>query len=108
MMMMCNASATIEMYTLSLHDALPIFYSTWLKIGTTSLVLQALLNGAPPDRVPRVSDPIQTLKTISRDRTWKWLCRDAQGYKRSEEHTSELQSQSKLVCRLLLAKKKNA
>jgi len=41
------------------------------------------LNGAPPDRVPRVADPIQTLKTISRDTSWKWLCRDAQGYKTS-------------------------
>src|SRR5204863_10098932 len=40
-------------------------YSTWLKIGTTSLVLQALLNGAPLDRVPRLADPIQTLKAIS-------------------------------------------
>ena len=62
-------------------DANLSLYSTWLKIGTTSLVLQALLNGAPPDRVPRIADPIQTLKTISRDVTWKWMCRDTQGYK---------------------------
>jgi len=56
-------------------------YATWLKVGTTSLVLQALLNGAPLDKVPRVSDPIQTIKTLSRDKTWKWLCRDLNGYK---------------------------
>jgi proteasome accessory factor A len=62
-------------------DANMSLYSTWLKIGTTSLVLQALLNGAPPERVPRVADPIQTIKTISRDKTWKWLCRDTGGYK---------------------------
>jgi proteasome accessory factor A len=64
-------------------DANLSLYSTWLKIGTTSLVLQALLNGAPLDRVPRLADPIQTLKAISRDSTWKWLCRDTQGYKTS-------------------------
>jgi len=64
-------------------DANMSLYSTWLKIGTTALVLQALLNGAPVERVPRVADPIQTLKTISRDRSWKWLCRDVNGYKTS-------------------------
>jgi proteasome accessory factor A len=64
-------------------DANLSLYSTWLKIGTTSLVLQALLNGAPPERVPRLADPIQTLKTLSRDITWKWMCRDTQGYKTS-------------------------
>src|SRR5262249_7690102 len=64
-------------------DANLSLYATWLKIGTTSLVLQALLNGAPLDRVPRLADPIQTLKTISRDATWKWLCRDVQGFKTS-------------------------
>jgi proteasome accessory factor A len=58
-------------------------YSTWLKVGTTSLVLQALLNGAPPDKVPRVADPVQTIKVISRDKSWKWLCRDLNGYKTS-------------------------
>src|SRR2546427_6098652 len=35
-----------------------------------------------------------------------WLCRSNSTYSRSEEHTSELQSQSNLVCRLLLEKKK--
>jgi proteasome accessory factor A len=49
-------------------------YSTFLKIGTTALVLQALLNGAPLDRVPVLSDPLLALKSISRDRTWKWRC----------------------------------
>jgi proteasome accessory factor A len=62
-------------------DANLSLYASWLKIGITSLVLQALLNGAPADRVPRVADPVQTLKTLSRDRTWKWQCRDAAGHK---------------------------
>ena len=64
-------------------DANLSLYATWLKIGTTALVLQALLNGAPADRVPRVADPIQTIKTLSRDKTWKWLCRDLDGCKTS-------------------------
>src|SRR2546430_17743333 len=67
-----NDTATTEIYTLSLHDALPI--STPLRRSE--------------ERVPHRVD--------QRDG-----CRD-----RSEEHTSELQSQSNLVCRLLLEKKK--
>jgi proteasome accessory factor A len=54
-------------------------YSMFLKIGTTSLVLQALLNGAPLDRVPTVADPLRTLKQVSRDMTWKWICHDTNG-----------------------------
>src|SRR2546430_9021704 len=69
-----NDTATTEIYTLSLHDALPICH-----------VLQA--NQAAPRRVV--------------------LCELAEFLQgRSEEHTSELQSQSNLVCRLLLEKKK--
>jgi proteasome accessory factor A len=56
-------------------------YSNYLKIGTTSLVLQALLNGAPLDQVPQISEPLQTLKSISRDTAWKWYCRDLSGTK---------------------------
>jgi proteasome accessory factor A len=57
-----------------LGDSNLSLYSTYLKIGTTSLVLQALLNGAPLDRLPRLADPLHALKSISRDRTWKWNC----------------------------------
>src|SRR2546430_7404661 len=73
-----NDTATTEIYTLSLHDALPI------------------LNFPTPgsEGVPHV---IQ-----SRISHAKVICSGA----RSEEHTSELQSQSNLVCRLLLEKKK--
>src|SRR5436189_1571711 len=56
-------------------------FSNYMKIGTTSLVLQALLNGAPLDRVPRVADPLHALKSISRDHTWRWLCRELSGTK---------------------------
>lgn len=56
-------------------------YAIYLKIGTTSLVLQALLNGAPLERVPMLADPLQTLKAISRDSTWKWHCLDSSGHR---------------------------
>jgi len=56
-------------------------FSNYLKIGTTSLVLQALLNGAPLERVPRVADPLHSLKAVSRDHTWRWICRDISGTK---------------------------
>src|SRR2546430_7482159 len=68
-----NDTATTEIYTLSLHDALPILsgrlFRTMALAGAASC--PATLSGS-----------------------------------RSEEHTSELQSQSNLVCRLLLEKKK--
>src|SRR5437879_13579109 len=66
--------ATTEIYTLSLHDALPIFES--------EEVARAFL--------------------VSQETMWQRLGRA----KRSEEHTSELQSPMYLVCRLLLEKKK--
>src|SRR2546430_17571603 len=75
-----NDTATTEIYTLSLHDALPISSSTIF-----------------PRRTPCTSpNPSE-----ARARPTAWPCGP-----RSEEHTSELQSQSNLVCRLLLEKKK--
>src|SRR5207248_10796775 len=76
---------TTEIYTLSLHDALPIS-------------VPRRFAGRPPPlrrRGPRTSR--------SSRRSW---CRDAFRSQRSEEHTSELQSPYDLVCRLLLEKKK--
>src|SRR2546430_5404078 len=73
-----NDTATTEIYTLSLHDALPIFRD---------------------DRAP--TRPQGILAGICHFRTCA-----APKNRRSEEHTSELQSQSNLVCRLLLEKKK--
>src|SRR5215204_7774933 len=72
-----NDTATTEIYTLSLHDALPIYPEGPAppRTGRT----------APERRPPAHRRP-------PRDR--------------SEEHTSELQSHSDLVCRLLLEKKK--
>src|SRR5258707_10005797 len=80
-----NDTATTEIYTLSLHDALPI-----------STRLQRSFWGCPPPvRSPiRTHGPGGINTTASLSRT------------RSEEHTSELQSRQYLVCRLLLEKKK--
>src|SRR3712207_9370480 len=75
-----NDTATTEIYTLSLHDALPIFRRA--RRGG-----RRPRRGRPPRRAPRGRRP-----------------RTATG--RSEEHTSELQSRQYLVCRLLLEKKK--
>src|SRR5258706_7997548 len=87
-----NDTATTEIYTLSLHDALPICSQfnpqpaaaaepSWL--GSRAVALAALLLVA--------GIGVWSLRTLPR----------------SEEHTSELQSLTNLVCRLLLEKKKN-
>src|SRR2546427_13240824 len=73
-----NDTATTEIYTLSLHDALPISYSQHYCTKCHKYFNADLSDLAPP----------------------------SSQYTRSEEHTSELQSQSNLVCRLLLEKKK--
>src|SRR3712207_7972268 len=79
-----NDTATTEIYTLSLHDALPI-----CSVATN-------LRG-PRAPVVRVTTWLADLySTVSLRRT----------VPRSEEHTSELQSRQYLVCRLLLEKKK--
>src|SRR3712207_8078351 len=84
-----NDTATTEIYTLSLHDALPIFLSLGEGVDVEDRLpprvggAVALHRGAPPDAA-------HVLRVLPR----------------SEEHTSELQSRQYLVCRLLLEKKK--
>src|SRR2546427_3730987 len=87
-----NDTATTEIYTLSLHDALPIL-TVSIPGRDTTLPLslkQPLVIDARDDH------GLTRLEVVS------WRVRQT----RSEEHTSELQSQSNLVCRLLLEKKK--
>src|SRR2546422_4180455 len=80
-----NDTATTEIYTLSLHDALPISVRTGA-------------GGAVPLAAPaRGEEPPGRARGHHRQ----------PGAVRSEEHTSELQSRLHLVCRLLLEKKKN-
>src|SRR2546427_9977605 len=91
-----NDTATTEIYTLSLHDALPIFE-------------RATPRSPAAHRLP--SGPAANASTYwsgSRPRTCWAVVAPAESVisPRSEEHTSELQSQSNIVCRLLLEKKK--
>src|SRR5437588_11259207 len=74
-----------EFYTLSLHDALPILVAPASFAGTAS-------------------GPRPRMWTVRLSRTSPMVA--ANSGARSEEHTSELQSHSDLVCRLLLEKKK--
>src|SRR5260370_16390240 len=79
-----NDTATTEIYTLSLHDALPISVDVQALVGNAQLALAVQgLGGEGLVEFPQV-DVLD----------------------RSEEHTSELQSHLNLVCRLLLEKKK--
>src|SRR3712207_8300879 len=94
-----NDTATTEIYTLSLHDALPIYPSGEMtavyrkihlfdvKVSDNEYLESATI--APGSEIVTAKAGVATL-----------------GLSRSEEHTSELQSRQYLVCRLLLEKKK--
>src|SRR3712207_7385015 len=94
-----NDTATTEIYTLSLHDALPIYYGVVLDAAEACLF--ALAN--PPEFL---IGPIRAAEA-ARDPGPALLNLLAKLWGRSEEHTSELQSRQYLVCRLLLEKKKH-
>src|SRR5256885_10140140 len=79
-----NDTATTEIYTLSLHDALPIYAP------------RRSVSAAPHPHVARGGNHGGARRQAQRD----------DRRQRSEEHTSELQSPCNLVCRLLLEKKK--
>src|SRR2546430_17037564 len=89
-----NDTATTEIYPLSLHDALPISaherrpVALLARLAERRLDGRAVVAGHVADDAPAVG------------------LEAGRGVVRSEEHTSELQSQSNLVCRLLLEKKK--
>src|SRR3989442_6624837 len=95
-----NDTATTEIYTLSLHDALPISDRP-TGSGRTGPA------GPAHDPVPRRCRP-RTRRSAADpwglERRRERLPRNPRG-SRSEEHTSELQSRPHLVCRLLLEKK---
>src|SRR3712207_6943661 len=94
-----NDTATTEIYTLSLHDALPIFG----PVG--ALPRRAGGQALPPGLPPRAA---RARAQCRRGRAPAVQRQHVPGRRpRSEEHTSELQSRQYLVCRLLLEKKKN-
>src|SRR3712207_8529000 len=91
-----NDTATTEIYTLSLHDALPIF-TILVMGGSRRDGVRAVTRNSGPRRdygLLRQEEPIRRDLPIMAQH-------------RSEEHTSELQSRQYLVCRLLLEKKKS-
>src|SRR5947208_8726350 len=85
-----NATPSTEIYTLSLHDALPI-----LSNGFIALLCLRLWGNQGASFVRKSRCSVARMARIK-----------VQRKKRSEEHTSELQSPDHLVCRLLLEKKK--
>src|SRR3712207_8834666 len=91
MLVFCNDTATTEIYTLALHDALPIF-------------VRLPAEDAGQGRVPDADDAVGVEHD---DPERRGLDQGGQRLvgPRSEEHTSELQSRQYLVCRLLLEKK---
>lgn len=54
-------------------------FATYLKVGTAAAVLDALAHGVPRERIPALADPVETIRNLSRDRSWKWECRLANG-----------------------------
>src|SRR3712207_8834723 len=92
-----NDTAPTEIYTLSLHDALPICAAS-VPLATSTAKGRATSMASPT--LSAVSPPERTTGGVP-----EWRRASAQS-KRSEEHTSELQSRQYLVCRLLLEKKK--
>src|SRR3712207_8492221 len=89
-----NDTATTEIYTLSLHDALPICGGPGRR------------GGRPHGRQPQPGRAGHLLRRRRHGRCGGAALPHAVR-RRSEEHTSELQSRQYLVCRLLLEKKKN-
>src|SRR5258707_7248358 len=97
-----NDTATTEIYTLSLHDALPISGTPEPVPGIVEVRFPAVQHAMPVGgeiarrilkNAVRAIEIVQGVKECAADQ-------------RSEEHTSELQSRQYLVCRLLLEKKK--
>src|SRR5437660_11855416 len=87
-----NDPATTEIYTLSLHDALPILSAMVAAVDAE------MVAGFPSGRL--FLDSVEQAMAVALVNGY------AVRHRRSEEHTSELQSRGHLVCRLLLEKKK--
>src|SRR3712207_8824562 len=96
-----NDTATTEIDTLSLHDALPISLQLVLDQGAWEEVLTV-----HPDDADVLQDLLRHQEDVHYDVGRRVLMFGTTPVGRSEEHTSELQSRQYLVCRLLLEKKK--
>src|SRR5262249_60535654 len=99
---------TLALFRLSLHDALPIFaiveFQAWPQLEFVGLAVRALgpgLGEAGAHLVPGIRAHQRIVDRIEHAERGD-LRRSGRGVERSEEHTSELQSLTNLVCRLLL------
>src|SRR5690606_39955666 len=96
--------ADSQLYPLSLHDALPLSRVGWASRPSSPASPQPWApprSGSPPSSSPSSRTPCERPSPSSPLTPSSTLSpRDSLG--RSEEHTSELQSREKLVCRLLL------
>src|SRR5256886_12987609 len=90
-----NDTATTEIYTLSLHDALPI-----------SSTVARISDSFPVERQNAIRQELAMALAAVLTQILLPTKNGGRMPARSEEHTSELQSQSNIVCRLLLEKKK--
>src|SRR5690606_41043511 len=100
-------TTTTQIYTLSLHDALPISEKEQVIMATTT----ATTDGKTGTGTGTTTDTKRHSSTIlyqqiSRNGSTTGPITAFNNGSRSEEHTSELQSRENLVCRLLLEKKK--
>src|SRR3712207_6849889 len=97
-----NDTATTEIYTLSLHDALPILIDAVAE-GDLSQKMALKIDGQPvKGEFLRIGTTVNGMV----DQLSSFADEVTRVARRSEEHTSELQSRQYLVCRLLLEKKK--
>src|SRR3712207_7223144 len=90
-----NDTATTEIYTLSLHDALPICHRRGAEPASVDRLIEDATSGS-------------AYRSLFANRNYRRFFGAGliSSLGRSEEHTSELQSRQYLVCRLLLEKKK--
>src|SRR5262249_62351513 len=96
-----NAPPTPEIYPLSLHDALPIWLVEVALTGGDARLIAGRIQSRDLVRARQWCEGQQPLPGAN-----EIAALNPPGYQRSEEHTSELQSLTNLVCRLLLQKKK--
>src|SRR5207247_9259112 len=103
-----NVPAPPEIYTLSLHDALPIYPHERPRTNHGEFAVGAgRVGGGLQQHDGAVSHQLSaTKKGCFLEKSIGRALRTSASSSRSEEHTSELQSRVDLVCRLLLAKKK--
>src|SRR2546425_6116447 len=99
-----NDTATTEIYTLSLHDALPISCFAALGDDVQRSRVDRGLEHFVAEVLRQLDQPVLGQSPVG---AVEQLVEDLAIHARSEEHTSELQSLAYLVCRLLLEKKKS-